>query len=57
VPGLFLDGAMTFFTILLLVFFQPVYQRLLAERIAEDDKVLNQSIEIGSNESEGQTVG
>ncbi|KAL8587046.1 hypothetical protein ACOMHN_023436 [Nucella lapillus] len=45
VPNLFLDGIMTFFTIIFLLFFRPVYRRLLAERIAEDGRVLNQSVE------------
>ena len=45
VPGLFLDGMMTFFAILFLVGFRPVYRRLLAERIAQDDGVLNQSVD------------
>ena len=36
---------MTFFTVILLIFFRPTYRRLLAERIAEKDKVLNQSID------------
>ena len=45
VPGLFLDGAMTFFIVIFLVAFRPVYCRLLAERIADSSNVVNQSVE------------
>lgn len=60
VPGLFLDGMMTFFAILLLVGFHPVYRRLLAERIAQDDRVLNQSVDTSvagdSSENDGRNA-
>ncbi|XP_076461301.1 LOW QUALITY PROTEIN: solute carrier family 49 member A3-like [Babylonia areolata] len=52
VPGLFLDGMMTFFTIIFLLCFRPVYRRLLAERIAQDDRrVLSQSVETLTTET------
>lgn len=45
VPNLFLNGVMTFFLIVLLLFFRPIYRRLLAEKIAEVNDVLNVTIE------------
>ncbi|KAK7110965.1 solute carrier family 49 member A3-like [Littorina saxatilis] len=56
VPGLFLDGTMTFFTIIFLLCFRPVYRRLLAERIAGDDKILNQTVETSDTEAHEQRI-
>ena len=36
VPGLFLDGLMAFFAIALIVFFRPVYRRIILERMVKE---------------------
>ncbi|PVD29614.1 hypothetical protein C0Q70_08869 [Pomacea canaliculata] len=51
VPNLFLNGVMVFFVVIFLIFFRPVYHRLLAERIAEVNDILRTVVETGPVEN------